>query len=328
MKSNQLAQFKNIHQYEKALLLCNGSSLNKVDFSRIDTTKVKLFGLNKIFLGFDKFAIKPDYLVAVNKKVLEQSAEKYNNLDIVKFISNRVSPQLIPENPYTHYINTTNIPKTRERFSKNICEYVHEGWTVTHAALQIIYYMGFGEVYIVGMDHYFSQHIKGQENRASYIKGDDNDHFDPKYFGHGQSWDLPDLVNSEISYQAALDAYQSDGRKIYDCTINGACQIFPKMPVQLLYTQGVDSTLNPALNNLFLKEIHKKISPEMNSLTVANNLFRCSQYTKAIQIYILLYTQNPLQIYLNNAFMCSQKMGLKPVLTFQDLLEELKDIIS
>jgi hypothetical protein len=321
MLSN-LKQFKNCHKGKKALLLCNGPSLNKVDFSRINTTKFKLFGLNKIFLGFEKFNIEPDYLVAVNKKVLEQSAQQYNELKIIKFISNRVNSQLIPESPYTYHINTTQFPPNAQRFSKDICEYVHEGWTVTHAALQIIYYMGFAEVYIVGMDHYFSQHIKGQENRTSYIEGDDNDHFDAKYFGHGQSWDLPDLKNSEISYQTALDAFRNDNRKIYDCTINGACQIFPKMPIEVLYHKGICTT-QIEINDSALNKIRQKTPQDTINLPTANNLFRDGQYTKALDIYLLLYAQNPLQIYLDNALMCTRKMKLKPIQTFQELLQLL-----
>ena len=324
---NHLTQFKNIHQYQRALLLCNGPSLNKIDFSRIDTTKFKLFGLNKIFLGFEKFAIKPDYLVAVNKKVLEQSAKEYNNLDIIKFISNRVNPQFIPESPHTYHINTTKLPQHAKRFSKNICEYVHEGWTVTHATLQIIYYMGFAEVYIVGMDHRFSQHIKGQENRTSYIKDDDNDHFDPKYFGHGQPWDLPDLTNSEISYQTALDVFHAEGRAVYDCTINGACHIFPKMPINVLYHKNIHSIVNlTESENLILTKIIQKTPQNTTNLATANSLFQNGQYAKAIDIYLLLYAKNPFQMYLDNASLCVQKMKLKPVHTFLEILNNQPDL--
>ncbi len=232
---NRLLQFKNRHQGERALLVCNGPSLNKVDFSRIDVSQFTVVGLNKIFLGFESLGVKPKYLVAVNKKVIEQSANEYRNSPIIKFLSNRVDPYVVPENYTTFRINTVNLPESGDRFSKDITVYVHEGWTVTHAALQILFYMGFVEVHIVGMDHRYSQHVAGEENTESMIDGADVDHFDPRYYGYGQSWDQPDLINSEISYKAALEAFNSNGRAIFDCTIDGACTIFPKLPIEVLY---------------------------------------------------------------------------------------------
>lgn len=232
---SRLSQFKNIYKEQNCILMCNGPSLSRVDFSAIDKKKFVFFGLNKVYLGYELFGFYPDYMVSINKKVIEQSKDEFSKLPVIKFISNRVDKDLVAEGPYNYHINTVNLPDNHKRFSKDICKYVYEGWTVTHAALQIIYYMGFKEVYIVGMDHRFSQHVPGLENRESVIAGDDIDHFHPRYFGHGQSWDLPDLKNSEISYKAALDAYRQDNRKIYDCTINGKCDVFPKLPVSILY---------------------------------------------------------------------------------------------
>lgn len=233
----ELERFHDLHRGQEAILLCNGPSLNQVDFSRIDKSRFVIFGLNKIFLGIQKLGIHPDYMAAVNPKVISQSAQELARIPIPKFISNRsFSSQLQKENN-TFYIKTTPLPSEHERFSENITKYVHEGWTVTHVALQILYYMGIKTVYIVGMDHKFKQHVDGKENSESTIKGQDIDHFDPSYFGGGQSWDLPDLANSEISYCAALEAFQKANRKIYDCTINGACQIFPKLNIEKLYTK-------------------------------------------------------------------------------------------
>lgn len=229
---SRLYRWKNRHKGQKCILMCNGPSLNKVDFARVDTEKYVFFGLNKIFLGFENLGIKPKYIACVNKKVLEQSSAMYNDLMVTKFISNRVEASLIPENPFTFHMNTVNLPKPNNRFNKNIIEYVHEGWTVTHAALQIIHYMGFDEVNIIGMDHNFKQHKDGLENQSSVIEGDDIDHFHPDYFGNGKEWDFPDLKNSEISYAAARKAFEEDGKKIFDCTIGGKCTIFDKVDIE------------------------------------------------------------------------------------------------
>ena len=220
---------------QSCILMCNGPSLNQVDFESIDRDRFTVFGLNKIFLGFEKFNFEPDFLVAINKLVLEQSSAEYKSLTIPKFLSNRVAwdSQSIP--PNTFLINTTQLPINADRFSTDISSYVHEGWTVTHAALQIIYYMGFNEVNIIGMDHMFQQHVKGKENKKSIISGPDLDHFAANYFGYGQEWDFPDLENSEVSYKRAREVFEKTGRSIYDCTEQGHCHIFEKAPISKLY---------------------------------------------------------------------------------------------
>lgn len=239
----RLERFRNCHYGQECLILCNGPSLRKVDFSQIDRARFKVIGLNKIFLGFDLLGVVPDYVVAINRKVIEQSAEPFKALKVTKFVSSRVGSDLVPPDATTYHLNTTNLPAGAKRFSEDIVDYVHEGWTVTHAALQIAYYMGFRAVHIVGMDHRFHQHEAGRENQESTIAGDDVDHFHPAYFGHGQKWDLPDLRNSEISYRAAREAYEADGRQIFDCTVDGACDVFTKRDVSSLHRGALPGPL-------------------------------------------------------------------------------------
>jgi hypothetical protein len=48
-----------------------------VGFLRVGRSRFKIFVLSKIYLGFDMLAREPDYLVAVNEKVLGQSLPIY-----------------------------------------------------------------------------------------------------------------------------------------------------------------------------------------------------------------------------------------------------------
>lgn len=212
------------------VLVCNGPSLNKMDLRFL--RKHTCIGLNKIFLGFKKFGFYPKYYVAVNDLVIEQSAAEINALNCVKFISQR-NAHWVPESALTHHINTQNPP---QRFCTDISQGVHEGWTVTYAALQIAYYLGFKQVVIVGMDHRYT--YQGQPNETHVLQGDDPNHFNSGYFS-GQRWDNPDLSRSEESYQLARQTFEADGRRIIDATLNGACQVFEKRP----YTQVFQNDL-------------------------------------------------------------------------------------
>lgn len=223
----RIEQFRNRHRNERCILVANGPSLNrmKLDFLRHEI----VIGMNKIYLGFKQFRFYPRYYVAVNAKVIEQSVEQIKAMNCVKFISTR-GAKLIPENALTYHVETRRPP---ERFCRDITQGLHEGWTVTFAALQIAYYLGFKEVVIIGMDHRYE--YNGAPNAACKLDGPDPNHFSPDYFGGGQTWDNPDLEHAEESYRIARAEFENDGRRIVDATVNGACSVFDKTEYQQLF---------------------------------------------------------------------------------------------
>lgn len=208
------------HRGERAVLVANGPSLNRMDMALVRGELT--IGLNKIHLGIRKFGIYPRYYVAVNDRVIAQAADAIRTLNCVKFISQRNAP-LIPESALTYHINTNSPPA---RFCRDIAVGVHEGWTVTYAALQIAYFLGFDEVVIVGLDHRYE--YTGQPNEPGRFEGPDLNHFSSDYFGGGQTWDNPDLAHSEESYRVARAEFEEAGRRIIDATLDGACTVFEK----------------------------------------------------------------------------------------------------
>src|SRR3546814_18870011 len=96
------------HRGERCVIVANGPSLNAMDLSFLQRETV--IGLNKIFLGFEKFEFYTRYYVAVNRKVLEQSVHRLKALNCVKFISDRTDG-LIPTNDLTSQNNTPRTPR-------------------------------------------------------------------------------------------------------------------------------------------------------------------------------------------------------------------------
>jgi hypothetical protein len=223
----RLEMFRDRHQGERAVLVANGPSLNLMDLSVLRGETV--IGLNKIYLGLRRFRFYPRYLVAVNRLVIEQAAADLRRLNCVKFISDN-GKHVLPEDALTHHIRTRDLSC---RFCRDITHGINEGYTVTYAALQIAFYMGFQEVVIVGMDHRFK--YEGEPNEEQLLEGPDHNHFSPEYFGSGQRWQNPDLKRSEESYLLAKEFYEAAGRRIIDATVNGACTVFEKRDYQTLF---------------------------------------------------------------------------------------------
>ena len=230
-KYSSLKQFKNIHQGERVVLVCNGPSLNKTDFNLIKDERI--IGLNKIHLGLERFGFTPDYIVAINKLVIEQSLQDLIKVDCPKFIMEHEGQQLIKDKNI-HPIKRIQGPRAGKRdlgtnFSTDLSKGFIGGNTVTYAALQIAFYMGFSKIIIVGMDHNF--YYEGGANQENLLLGADRNHFDPSYFGN-MLWQNPDLRASEDAYKCAKDTYEENGRQIVDSTIDGKCNIFSKQSLE------------------------------------------------------------------------------------------------
>ena len=178
-------------------------------------------GLNKIFLGFRRLHFYPRYYLAINRRVIEQSAKEIAELNCVRFLKDMASANPLAESALTYLLHS----RAEQHFHPDLCKGFFEGYTVTFAALQVAFFMGFSTVVIVGMDHHYD--YTGLPNEPHVLKGRDPNHFDPSYFT-GHTWDNPDLANSERFYAMARTAYEAEGRRILDCTVNGACTVFEK----------------------------------------------------------------------------------------------------
>lgn len=225
--SSRLAMFKGIHAGKRAVIMGNGPSLKDMDLRFLENEIV--FGLNKIYMGFETFGFYPRYFVAVDDLVIAQAYRQIEQVSCVKFITHRAAG-LLKADPLTFHINTDHALPSR--FYHDITEGVREGHTVMHATLQIARYMGFREVVIIGMDHRFK--TKAGPNQVGHMKGPDPNHFTSRYFA-GHDWNGPNLEQAEVSYTVARAAYEAEGRRIIDATPNGACTIFEKADYRTLF---------------------------------------------------------------------------------------------
>tara|TARA_B110000285_G_C14998219_1_gene549979 strand:+ start:127 stop:939 length:813 start_codon:yes stop_codon:yes gene_type:complete len=223
-KDNQreISKYKDIHKGERCFLIANGPSIAKMDLSILKNEFT--FGMNRIYMIYDKLQFVPTYHFVTNELVLQQFADDLKEVESIKFY-NWTERRLFKAKKSLNFMRLKY--SLTDLFSKNPEEGIYSGGTVTYATLQFIYYMGFSEVYILGLDHSFKE--KGQPNKTEVRHQEkDESHFHPNYFPKGSKWQLPDLLRSEIAYKKAREAFEGDGRKIIDATDNGHCTVFEK----------------------------------------------------------------------------------------------------
>lgn len=224
----RLKQYQNIHRGKRCFIIGNGPSLKQTDLSLLRNEIT--FGMNRFYLSFPELGFPCSYYVAMNDLVVEQCAEDIRKLDLPRFISWR-GRRWLPLDDGTQFIYTTY---TGPGFSRDITRRVWESATVTYVALQLAYYMGFSTVILIGVDHNFV--TAGKPNTTVVSQGDDPNHFDPRYFGKGFRWQLPDLETSEVGYRLAREAFEGDHRQVLDATFGGKLKVFPKVTYSTLFS--------------------------------------------------------------------------------------------
>lgn len=217
-----MKKFKDKHKGETCYILGNGPSLKDVDFTQLEGKVV--FGTNGIYKNDWDFV--PTYLVAVNPLVLEQFGEGIQSTKTIKFLSAPIISLKIKPDGETHILDTS---LNKPYFQTDISKPLWEGHTVTYVCLQIAYFMGFKEVILLGLDHYYGE--VAEPNKEVIAAGKDEWHFRDDYFSNGAKWHLPDLAMSEIAYSLAKWCYENDGRTIINCSSRTACKVFTIQPL-------------------------------------------------------------------------------------------------
>jgi hypothetical protein len=198
---------------QTCIIAGNGPSLRDVPRPFLDSHPS--FGSNRCYLPGGYI---PDYYVVVNNLLIEQFhieiAAIHCKAKFVKAQYAHLIPGAIPIRSIPQHI-----------FSTDPAQGIYEGYTVTFAAMQLAYWMGFDTILLVGCDHNYQQ--EGKPNQQQKMAGDDPNHFNPKYFSES-FWNLADLEKMTASYELARDAYEKDGRKIINLTPNSKLNVFER----------------------------------------------------------------------------------------------------
>ena len=228
---DSLTKLKDKYKGERCFIIGNGPSLRKTDVSKLKNEYT--FGMNRIYLAFEEWGFQTTFLASVNDLVIEQCVDDFLSLDMPRFFSwrsHKYFPANLPLANLPAFLYTTY---DGINFAQDARYRLWEGATVTNVCLQLAYHMGFETAILIGVDHSFKS--KGAANKTITSEGDDPNHFDPRYFGKGFRWQLPDLDMSEIAYTLARKTYEEDQRQILDATIGGKLTIFEKRDYDSLF---------------------------------------------------------------------------------------------
>ena len=220
----RLADYRDIHLGQRCFVMANGPSLGNMDLRALAGEFT--FSMNRAYILYPQWGFTPSYYVCINELVLEQFADDISRLEMPRFVNFNRRHCFAGKRDEPMYLRVGL--GLQDRFCGDVTGTMSSGGTVTFASLQLAYFMGFKEVVLVGLDHSFVE--KGVPNSTEVRQqARDESHCHPDYFPQGIKWQLPDLYRSELAYATARRAFEADGRRIIDATVNGNCAVFEKV---------------------------------------------------------------------------------------------------
>ncbi|MBD3842665.1 MAG: DUF115 domain-containing protein, partial [Campylobacterales bacterium] len=301
---NELEKFRNAFLGERCFIIGNGPSLNKHNLSLLENEYT--FGVNSFYYKTKETGFRPTFYVVEDTSVMKENLEEIKKFYAPFKFFPTVYKRLHPKTPNTFFftMNRGFYEKSSPnycvpRFSTDATKELFCGQSVTYINLQLAYFMGFTEVYLIGMD--FSYVIPKSHKRTGDIllsDSDDPNHFHKDYFGKGKTWKDPKLDRVGMNYRLAKLVFDATNRKIYNATVGGSLEIFDRVDYYSLFDEQSKEKANETIFT--------------ESFEDANKLFSKGQYADALIVYLHLAENNPeFTVYkqaLFNAYMKAKDM--------------------
>lgn len=228
--SEKIKELKNLHSGEKCFIVGNGPSLRTEDLEILNKFKIDCFATNKIYKIFEKTSWRPKYYVVADWNGLEEEeAYKLNSSDVVFLGDHFYRLHNIDLNNVIVYYGKRLLNTEIESFdfSEDISQEIILGATVTYTCIQIAIYMGYKEIYLLGIDHNYAyvSDSKGNIVRNTSIQ---ISHF----FNEDSSKAYADMVGMNNAFLAALKYSKVYDFRIFNSTRGGSLEVFPRISLE------------------------------------------------------------------------------------------------
>ena len=224
---DELMQFKNKYLGKKIFLIGTGSSLTEEDVLKLKDEYT--FSVNSFVLAMKDMRFEPTFYGFIDGQVMDMWGEDVLAIDkSIVFYTCKSPIKKTMVNKLRHKPNayeflqkdckiwTDFAKKLPQGFSKDISKEVYWGYTCMYSMMQIIAYMGFSEVYLLGMDCIYAP------GKRDFRDCRDEKTIKEGSYGGG-------IVPGFIKAWEAVEKYTRDmDIKIYNATRGGMLEVFER----------------------------------------------------------------------------------------------------
>lgn len=229
-----LKRYKNKFQGQRCFIIGNGPSLNVEDLEKLKGEVT--FASNRIYKIFEETEWRPTFWLVFDEAVgksdgFKENINKYScEMKFFRqegFWVNRFfcGPKCLIHSWWgRRYLDNP-------QFSLNIEKGVFTIATVTYTMFQVARYMGFTEIYLLGVDHKYQFNIKkdGSISKDDSVKSYFGKKLDSEKNVCVASWEM------EVAYEYAEKVSRENGFRIFNATRGGFLEIFERVDFDSLF---------------------------------------------------------------------------------------------
>lgn len=231
----QIKTLKNIHSGKRCFIIGTGPSLRIEDLELLKEEFT--FASNRIFELFDKTYWRPTFYVCQDHLIIDKYTNQINAMECKIGFLPIEHQDAFDSDMFRFFVLKEKFFYPNDApFSIDVSKFIGQGYTVTYGAIQLAVYMGFTEIYLLGVDHNYNiirnakgKPVKRSESRINYSLGISE--FLPIQ-------NLPRIEESTIAYETAEKISRKQGVRIFNATRGGKLDAFERVDFDLLKLNG------------------------------------------------------------------------------------------
>ncbi len=254
-KRTRWMKIKDLYRGQRAFIIGNGPSLNRTPLHLLNDEFTLCF--NRFDLMFDRLGWLPTMYMCIDNRVAENTSSQINEIvPLVRFaFFPDIHPrggdfrQFIKDSSNIFWLSLESVCSSGSYETLPTCSTIG---TVAHLGLQVIAFMGFSPIYLVGIDLDYKEHktvVKHTRGDWTAVKDDDPSHFDPRYFGAGAKYHEPSPHKVLVSgFESSKELLDRKNIRVMNAGIGGLVETFPRVDFRSLFNYEEDVELEMLLD--------------------------------------------------------------------------------
>ena len=232
---------KDMHKGKRCFIIGNGPSLKCEDLELIKNEIS--FAVNYIYRIFDKTDWRPTYYISIDTLCYPKQHKVISSLDVkmrfIPFQNAVLAGKVYDEVTYfnqemqdTHVENNRIVVNEPLTFSEDIERGICCRYTVLYSAFQLAVYMGFSEIYLLGVDHNYSREILED---GTIVENNVADYFDGSILPVTNTGGETPLYTNTKAFRRAKEVCDQKGIVVKNATRGGKLEIFERVALEELF---------------------------------------------------------------------------------------------
>lgn len=229
---SKIKKYKNMYAGKRCFVIGNGPSLTPEDLDKIKNEYS--FAANRIYNIFDKTKWRPTFFMSTDMDIMKMERNNIIEKNFPVMFLNYDAKSYFGDRDNTIYLFLKGpFELIRNKFVQNgvsndVSMFSTKTQTVTCVSLELAMYMGFTEIYLLGVDHNFAKVVGSDgklvedKNVQSYFSG----------MKGGDSQAVLYLDDTTSCYKVVKDYADKHNIKIFNATRGGKLEVYNRVKLE------------------------------------------------------------------------------------------------